>query len=178
MAEFTLFPTPIGKCGIAWQADTVTATQLPEQSTRATAMRLQRRAEATEGKPPSSIRLAIESITGLLEGSMADLSFIQCDFSNLPAVATRIYEAVREIPAGETRTYGDIALDLGDRSLAREVGRQLGRNPLPIIVPCHRVIGADGELTGFSAYGGIATKLRMLAIEGVLIDRQPDLFDC
>ena len=154
-----------------------TATQLPERSNQATAARLARRAGASEGEPPPVIGTAIESIKSLLEGSRCDLTFIPCDFSTVPAMAARVYEAARKIPAGETATYGDIALDLGDRSLAREVGRILGRNPLPIIVPCHRVIGADGKLTGFSAYGGVATKLRMLAIEGVLIDRQQDLFE-
>ena len=67
---------------------------------------------------------------------------------------------------GETLSYGAIAFRLGDKHLARAVGAALGRNPWPIVIPCHRVIGAGGRLGGFSARGGARTKLRLLAIEG------------
>ncbi len=96
-------------------------------------------------------------MTALLEGAKTDLTGIDCDFSQVEPFAVQVYTATRAIPAGETRTYGEIALQLGDKQLAEKVGRALGRNPLPIIVPCHRVIGANGKLTGFSAYGGVDT---------------------
>ena len=128
-----------------------------------------------KGSPPA-IRSAIASITALLEGERTDLGFIACDFSGMDPFAAKVYAATRAIPAGRTLTYGDIALQIGDKQLAQAVGKALGRNPFPIVVPCHRVIGADGRLIGFSAPGGVETKLRMLAIEGARIGEAPGLF--
>ncbi|MGL6208678.1 MAG: methylated-DNA--[protein]-cysteine S-methyltransferase, partial [Paracoccaceae bacterium] len=175
-AHFSLFPTPLGDCGIAWRGDTAVATCLPDQSSDDTGCRLAARTGATTGEPPAAIRRAIASITALLEGEKTDLAFIDCDLGGTDPFATEVYLATRAIPVGQTLTYGAIAARLGDKRLARTVGQALGRNPLPIIVPCHRVVGASGSLTGFSAPGGINTKLRMLAIEGALADDAPGLF--
>jgi methylated-DNA-[protein]-cysteine S-methyltransferase len=177
MAQYTLFPTPIGECAIAWRADAVVATHLPGESATATAARLATRARATPGAPPAAIQGAIASITALLSGERADLMGIECDFSGIEPFAAKVYRATRAIAAGETRTYGAIAAQLGEPRLARGVGQALGRNPFPIIVPCHRVMGANDKLTGFSAPGGVATKLRLLAIEGVRPGQGPGLFD-
>ena len=116
-------------------------------------------------------------MTALLEGEKTDLADIACDFSGIEPFATKVYAATRAIPPGQTMTYGGIASKLGDKRRARDVGKALGRNPFPIIVPCHRVIGANGKLTGFSAYGGVETKLRMLEIERARIGAAPGLFD-
>jgi methylated-DNA-[protein]-cysteine S-methyltransferase len=174
--RFTLFPTPLGDCGMAWCGDTVVATRLPGRSAADTAGRLAARTGAANGEPPPAIRNAMASITALLEGERTDLGFIICDFSRIDPFAAKVYAATRAIPAGETLTYGAIALQIGDKQLAQNVGKALGRNPFPIIVPCHRVIGANGRLTGFSATGGVETKLRMLAIEGARIGEAPGLF--
>ena len=174
--EFSLFPTSLGACGIAWTGEKVVATNLPEGSEAATAARLVRRAGAAKGEPPRAIREAISSMIALLDGGRTDLTFIACDFSKADPFAVQVYVAARAIPAGETSTYGAIALRLGDKLLAQKVGTALGRNPFPIIVPCHRVIGANGRLTGFSANGGVETKLRMLAIEGARVGEPPGLF--
>lgn len=176
MKRFTLFATALGDCGIAWCGDAVVATHLPERTSAATAVRLAGRTGASEGEPPSAIRRAIRSMTALLEGQKTDLTFIACDFSGIDPFATRVYAATRAIPAGQTLTYGAIASRLGDKQLAREVGAALARNPLPIIVPCHRVVGADHRLVGFSAAGGVETKLRMLATEGARFGEAPGLF--
>ena len=177
MVHLSLFPTPLGDWGIAWRDDPVVATQLPEGSSADTGRRLAARTGATKGEPPNVIRRAIASMTALLEGKGTDLTPIVCDFDRIDPFAAEVYAATRAIPAGETSTYGAIASQLGDKRLARDVGQALGRNPLPIIVPCHRVIGAGGRLTGFSAAGGVATKLRMLAIEGAQVGGAPGLFD-
>ncbi len=87
-----------------------------------------------------------------------------------------VYAIARTIPPGETLTYGDIAEKLGDKLLARDVGQAMGKNPFPIVVPCHRVVAANGKLGGFSAAGGVETKLKMLAIEGAAVGGQSDLF--
>ena len=177
MAHFSLFPTPLGDCGIAWCGDVIVATHLPEESSADTGRRLAARTGATKGEPSSVIRRAIASMTALLEGEGTDLTFIACDFGGIGPFAAQVYAATRAIPTGETSTYGAIASQLGDTRLARDVGQALGRNPLPIIVPCHRVLGAGGRLIGFSAAGGVATKLRMLAIEGAQLGGAPGLFD-
>lgn len=176
-AHFAFFETPLGDCGVAWRGDLVVATHLPEKGGAAAASRLAARASATEGTPPPVIQRAIDAMTGLLSGGQTDLSFIACDFGGIDAFSADVYAAARSVPAGKAVTYGAIAAELGDKQLARKVGTALGRNPFPIIVPCHRVMGADGKLTGFSAPGGIETKLKMLAIEGAEIGRAPSLFD-
>jgi methylated-DNA-[protein]-cysteine S-methyltransferase len=112
------------------------------------------------------MRQAIDSIAALLSGEPIDLSFVTLDMTGVPEFNQRVYEAARLIRPGTTVTYGDIAGQLGVPGSARAVGQALGRNPFPIVVPCHRVVAADGKSGGFSAPGGVSTKLRMLAIEG------------
>ena len=177
MIRASLFPTPIGDCGIAWRDDVVVGTHLPETTPQATLRRLSDRTGATPGDPTPVIQRAIQLITDLLDGGRTDLSSILCDLGETEPFAAQVYAKARAIPAGQTITYGDIARDLGDVSLARRVGQALGRNPLPIIVPCHRVMGANGMLVGFSATGGVETKLKMLDIERAQLGESPGLFD-
>ncbi len=174
-AGWTLFDTAIGRCGIAWSDAGVTGVQFP--SPRA-AERLARTAPGGGAvAPPAPIRDAIRAVGALLRGEAADLGGIDLDMAGLPEFDRSVYAIARTVPPGNTTTYGEIAVRLGDRLLARDVGRALGQNPFPIIVPCHRVLAAGGRPGGFSAPGGVATKLRILAIEGVHLDRQASLFD-
>ncbi len=176
MRGFTLFSTPVGDCGIAWSGGNVVATSLPDITSAATARRLARRTGATAAVPPQFIHCAIEAITRLLGGERTDLTFITCDFGRVDPFARSVYNVVRGIPAGETATYGDVGSRLGSELLARKVGKMLGRNPCPIIVPCHRVVGAGGKLTGFSSHGGVETKRKLLTIEGACIKGSLELF--
>ena len=154
----------------------VTATNLPETTPAATAARLAERASARVAEPPEAIQQAIDAICALLSGEEADLSFITCDDVAIAPFERDVYAVTRTIPAGDTRTYGDIARQLGDIQLSRQVGQSLGRNPLPIIIPCHRVMGAGGKLTGFSAHGGVDTKLKLLDIEKAAMGLEGGLF--
>jgi methylated-DNA-[protein]-cysteine S-methyltransferase len=164
---FTIFNTPIGPCAIAWNERGICAVQLPGSGERRTLARLQRRhPEAHAAVPPPAIQRAIDAMLALLVGQASDLSTLALDLDCIPVLDRRVYEVARTIPPGSTLSYGEIAARLGDRALAREVGEALGRNPFPIIVPCHRVLGSSGKVGGFSATGGVATKLRLLAIEG------------
>ena len=176
MVSFALFPTPLGDCGIAWRDDLVVATRLPNRNPADTGRRLAESTGGAPGAPTDVIGRVIALMTALLEGNGTDLTSISCAPVGIDPFAARVYATTRAIPVGETSTYGAIASQLGDTQLARSVGQALGRNPLPIIVPCHRVIGAGGKLTGFSAAGGVETKLRMLAIEGAQIGGSPGLF--
>ena len=173
---WAVFPTQIGTCGIAWSRAGIRALLLPESSAARTRVRLadglaERLGEAArEDTPPDDVLAAVAAIQCLLAGSATELGFINLDMSGVPHFNARVYAVTRQIPPGQTRTYGSVARELGDVRLARAVGTALGRNPFPIVVPCHRVVGADGSMTGFSAPGGVQTKRRMLEIEGV---RQP-----
>jgi methylated-DNA-[protein]-cysteine S-methyltransferase len=171
--KFALFDTPIGACGIAWGERGIVGLRLPEGSLEKVRGRLRRRyPSAEETPPPESIKRAIDLILALLHGEAADLSGIALDMTDVPDFDRRVYEIARAIPAGGTLTYGDMATRLGDKLLSRDVGQALGRNPFPIVVPCHRVTAAGGKLGGFSAPGGANTKLRMLEIERAEIGGQ------
>lgn len=175
---FALFDTLIGACGIAWNDRGVSGVQLPEASADATRARLIRRwGEQAEAAPPYDIARAMFAIRALMSGAPEDLTFVTLDMDGLEPFARQVYEQARRIPPGETRTYGQIASALGDRLLSRQVGQALGRNPFAIIVPCHRVLAADGKTGGFSAGGGVTTKMRMLSIERARTDPAPGLFD-
>jgi len=175
---YALFDTAIGRCGLAWGARGVIGVQLPEKDLHATRTRLLRHCPAAEESeaPPKPIARAIDEIQALLRGEMRTLRAITLDMSRVAPFNARVYETTRAIAPGQTRTYGDIAHAIGDASAARAVGQALGRNPFAIVVPCHRVVGANDRLVGFSANGGIATKLRLLQIEGWRAD-EPSLFD-
>jgi len=175
--DFTLFETAVGTCAIVWNSRGIVAVQLPEGSERATRGRILRRfAAAREAAPPADVGSIIDDIVALVSGEPRDLSGVRIDADGIADFHRRVYDVARTIPPGATLTYGEIAEQLGDRSLARDVGAALAQNPWPIIVPCHRVLGAGGKSGGFSAPGGVDTKLRLLAIEGAQ-PRGPTLFD-
>jgi methylated-DNA-[protein]-cysteine S-methyltransferase len=164
--EFALFDTEIGRCGVAWGAAGIAGVQLPESREVRTRARLgERFPDAREGAPPPAIQGALDAVAALLRGESADLSAVLLDMREVPPFHRRVYHAARGIPAGETASYGDLAGRLGAPRSARAVGQALGRNPFAIIVPCHRVLAAGGKVGGFTANGGITTKLRLLSIE-------------
>jgi methylated-DNA-[protein]-cysteine S-methyltransferase len=164
---FALFDTPIDCCGIVWNGRGIAGVQLPETDRRAVRNRILRRFPgACEAVPPADVQRVVDDIAALLNGEPRDLDHAKIDTAALPDFHCRVYDVARTIPAGATLSYGEIAERLGDRLLAREVGKALGQNPFPIIVPCHRVLAAGGKMGGFSARGGVRTKLRLLSIEG------------
>lgn len=175
---FALFETALGACAIAWSGAGIAGLQLPEGSESRTRARLQRRfLAAPEAVPPPEVQHAIDGIVALLAGQAFDLSAVVLDMAAVPAFDRRVYAMAREIGPGATLSYGQVAARLGDARLARDVGQALARNPFAIVVPCHRVLAADGRLGGFSAPGGAATKQRLLAIEGARVGDEPGLFD-
>ncbi len=176
--QFTLFDTPIGICGIEWGPRGINGVQLPMGNEEKTRARIrQRHGDIAEAQPPAEVRHAVEGIIELLSGKPNDLSDVVLDLDGVPEFNRGVYEIARSIPPGKTMTYGDIAKQLGGVELSRDVGQALGRNPCPIVVPCHRVLAAGGKPGGFSANGGVVTKLKMLAIEGAAVNHTPNLFD-
>jgi len=171
--SYCLFDTPIGKCGIAWTTNnrnnvSVTAFQLPESTERLTESRIAQRSGAiSASKPPPKVQAMIKRIGLHLQGQPQDFSDIDLDMQDLPQFSRKVYQAARKIRAGQTRTYGDIAKAVGRPGAARAVGQALGRNPIALLVPCHRVLAANGKPGGFSAHGGCDTKFKLLTLEGV-----------
>ena len=176
---YCLFDTAIGACAVAWGERGLKGVQLPEADAAKTRARMTRRyPDIVETAPPADVQDAIAAITALVGGKTRDLGAIPLDMEDVAAFPKAVYEVARTIPPGQTLTYGEIATRLGDPLLARAVGEALGRNPFAIVVPCHRVLAAGGKLGGFSANGGVVTKLRLLEIEGARIgDEGPGLFD-
>jgi len=176
--HFALFDTAIGVCAIAWGPRGIHSVQLPMGNQDKTRARIrQRHGDIPEAQPTPAVQHAIDRIVALLAGQSDDLMDIELDLANVPAFHRGVYDIARRIPPGETMTYGDIAKRLGGVELAREVGQALGRNPCPIVVPCHRVLAAGNKPGGFSANGGVVTKLKMLEIEGAHVNHTPSLFD-
>jgi methylated-DNA-[protein]-cysteine S-methyltransferase len=164
---FTLFDTAIGRCAIAWSGRGVVGVQLPEAREVETRARVLRRfPDAREAPPPPGVQRALDGIVALLRGEASELGAVALDMNRVPPFHRRVYEVARTIPPGATLSYGDVAARLGAPGSARAVGHALGRNPFPIVVPCHRVLAAGGRLGGFSAGGGVTTKRRLLSIEG------------
>ncbi len=165
---FALFDTPIGTCAVAWSGRGIAGLQLPEPTAAATRARVKRRwPGAVEADAvPAGVQRALDRVRALLSGDAVELADIPLDLEAAPEFHRKVYEVARTIPPGRTLTYGEIARRLGVPHESREVGQALGKNPVAIIVPCHRVLGADGKMGGFSASGGVSTKRRMLEIEG------------
>lgn len=177
MTQFTLFETPLGWAAIAWTSAGLASVRLPQARREAVLAAVKRRTpDAEEAAPPPTVAAVIADIQSLLAGGKPDFAGAPIDLAATPEFNARVYAVAREIPPGETRTYGEVAERLGDKRLARDVGQTLGQNPWPIIVPCHRVTAAGGKLGGFSAPGGATTKLKLLAIEGAPAAAQGDLF--
>jgi methylated-DNA-[protein]-cysteine S-methyltransferase len=164
---FALFDTAVGRCAIVWRGDAVIGTALPEASDAATRARVLRRyADAVEGAAPAPIAIASEAITHLLAGDDVDLRGITLDLESCSRFERAVYAAAAAIPRGSVLTYGALAASIGSPGAARAVGVALARNPVPIIIPCHRIVAQGGGTGGFSAPGGVSTKFRLLEIEG------------
>ena len=162
---FTLFETAIGRCGIAWGPNGLKGLQLPETDDRAAAARLRRRFPALAmADPPASVVAAIARIAAFLAGGRDDFLDLSLDFNATGAWDRAVYKEARKIPAGSTTTYGALAARTGDPGQARAIGQALGRNPWPIVVPCHRVLPASHKLGNYG--GGPDRKRALLTLEG------------
>lgn len=169
--HYCLFDTAIGAVGVAWSADGITRLQLPEAGRAATERRLRgRSANTAESQPPPQVARAIDAVQKYMAGGRIDFSGIELDLAGVGPFHRSIYEALCRVGWGETTTYGALARQAGDPDAARAVGQAMGRNPVPVIIPCHRVLASGGKPGGFSAFGGVVTKQRLLELEGVHLD--------
>ena len=171
---FALFDTAIGRCAIAWGERGICGVQLPEASSSATRRRMTLRFPGfLESAPPAPVQRAIDRVITQLRGEATDLNQIALDMADVGPFQRRVYEFARTIQSGKTLSYGEVASRIGAPGAARAVGTALRKNPFAIVVPCHRVLAAGGKPGGFTANGGVETKLKMLQIE----QKQRGLFD-
>lgn len=181
-----MLETPLGVCGVAWTDNGICRFQLPEATietsrARLTGGRLGADRIAVEANPPAYVVDAIAMVRAAMAGTRTDLSGIPVDLNGVPDFNQRIYALLRQIGWGETTTYGELAQRVGQKDAAQAVGQAMGRNPVPVIIPCHRVLAANRKPGGFSAPGGLTTKQRLLELEGVGLGSStpllPGLFD-
>lgn len=175
-SAYCLFETTLGACGIAWKTGgtsrsrpAVTFLRLPEATRSLTGARIAASSGGREARvPPPSIAGIIRKVQKHLHGDVQDFRDIVVDLTVAGPFARQVYEAARTIPAGRTTTYGELAKAIHRPAAARAVGQALGRNPIPLIIPCHRVLARGGKPGGFSAHGGVETKAKLLEIEGAI----------
>lgn len=166
LEHYRLFDTAMGACGVAWSERGVTRLQLPEASPAATEARLGA-GSAGPQEPPGAVARAIDDGRRYLTGRKVDFSAVVIDLEGVSPFHRQVYEAARTLGWGETVSYGELARRIGSPGAARAVGQALGCNPVPLVVPCHRILASGGRMGGFSAHGGTCTKERLLALEGV-----------
>lgn len=151
-----VFPTSIGSCAITWGVHGLTGFRLPEAAP-----------EETDVAPPADLQAVIERVQRHLRGEYQDFADLGYDFSDVPEFDAAVLRATLTVKPGQTRSYGEIAAAIGQGpGASRAVGRALGANHWPLLIPCHRIVSANGRMTGFSGPGGVKTKLRLLTLEG------------
>jgi methylated-DNA-[protein]-cysteine S-methyltransferase len=170
--HYLIFETAGGFCGIAWNSIGITRFQLPTQSAEATERNLRRRLPGAEsGTPTPEVVEAVTAVKRYFEGEKIDFSAFQLDLDGQEGFFKQIYAAARRVGWGQTTTYGTLAKGLGvGPEAARDVGQAMAKNPVPLIIPCHRVLAAGGKIGGFSAPGGSTAKIRMLQLEGIQVE--------
>lgn len=167
--HYVIFETPGGFCGIAWNDIGITRFQLPSRSASTTEHNLLRRLpDALQSGPPPEVARAIAAVKRYFAGEETDFSSFTLDLGGQEPFFEQIYAAARRVGWGHTTTYGALAKELGaGPEAARDVGIAMARNPVALLIPCHRVLAAGGKVGGFSAPGGATAKIRMLELEGV-----------
>ena len=173
--HYLIFETAAGFCGIAWNNAGITRFQLPTGSVEAADRLLLRKAHgAKPGIPTPDVAEAVAAAKRYFAGEQTDFSGFALDLDDQDAFFKQVYIAARQVGWGRTTTYGTLAKDLGaGPEAARDVGQAMAKNPVPLIIPCHRVLAAGGKVGGFSAPGGAATKIHMLKLEGVSVEPPP-----
>jgi len=173
--QYLIFETAGGFCGIAWNGVGIKRFQLPAPTAEATQRNLLRRLPGAQpGTPTAEVAEAVVAAKRYFDGEQIDFSRFHLDLAEQDAFFEKIYAAARRVGWGHTTTYGTLAKEVGaGPEAARDVGQAMARNPVPLIIPCHRVLAAGGKVGGFSAPGGSDAKLRMLELEGVQVGPPP-----
>lgn len=173
--HLAIFETAAGWCGIGWSDAGIVRFHLPEKTQEAAERAMKRRLPgAAAGALPPSVASVISAAQRYFAGEPTEFSEVALDLDVADDFFRRVYAAVHAIPWGRTTTYGALAKELGaGPEAARDVGQAMAKNPVPLLIPCHRVLAAGGRIGGFSAPGGSTTKQRMLEMEGVSLAPPP-----
>ncbi len=175
---YAIFDTGVGRCGIVWSDAGIVAVQLPEARELDTRRRLYRvYPEAREMRQPPMVEIAVQGIATALRGHDVDFSDVALDLDGISLFNQRVYEHVRGIPRGETRTYAEVATSMRRTGAEFSVAQAIGKNPFMIIVPCHRVLEAGHYADKISPFGGTISKRHLLSIEGTRPIASKTLFD-
>lgn len=173
--HYCLFDTDLGACGVAWSDQGLTRFQLPEVDRSATEKRLETVATSCGSEvPPQSIEQVIADVQRYMAGDRVDFTSIALDLAGVAPFYCQVYAAAQRVGWGETVTYGELARQAGAPGAARGVGQALSRNPIAVIIPCHRILASGNKVGGFSAFGGTVSKERLLGLEGVRLGRAKD----
>ena len=165
--KFSFFDSLIGQCALVWDKEGILRNVLPLDSPSLTKSAvLAKFPEAIPTELNKEMKRVVSKIQLAISGEEADLDFVQVNASNWSSFNKKVYGCAKNIPIGSTTTYGLLAKSMGHPKAFRAVGTALGKNPVPIIVPCHRILGGDGGLRGFSAANGVVTKQMLLRLEG------------
>lgn len=171
-AGWTTFPTSFGVCGVSWNEEGITSFSLPEASEKSLEKRLKNITGTTKKSfAPPRIKELIPKVKAHLKGQMQDFSNVPVHLDGASDFMRSVYGATQNIPPGTVKTYGELATLIGKPEAVRAVGTALGKNPIPLIIPCHRVIATSGKLGGFSAFGGLDTKAALLELEGACLSK-------
>jgi DNA-3-methyladenine glycosylase II len=172
-ASWTTFSTAAGICGVSWDAQGITSFYLPEDSGKRMEGHLKQLTQNSRASsaPPSWVKDLIKKVRAHLKGHAQDFTSVPLHFEGVSGFLRSVYRSVRKIPSGTVVTYGELAARVGNPNAARAIGGALGKNPIPLIIPCHRVVASSGKLGGFSAPGGAEAKASLLAREGVILTR-------
>lgn len=171
-AAWTTFSTSLGVCGVSWTSRGIESFSLPEATGAAIETRLAAIPGYTKASsPPSWVKELIRKVKAHTKGHAQDFSEVPLSFSGISEFMLFVFQAARKIPSGTVMTYSELAGLIGKPNAARAVGNALRKNPIPLLVPCHRVIASSGKLGGFSAPGGLAAKVALLECEGVYLAR-------
>ena len=174
---YHLFEAASGSCGVAWSAAGLTRMQLPEATAKETADRLIAKGCAPWiASPPTEIAACIDLLKLYFAGEPVDFLSVTLDMAGLSQFEIDVYQALRRVGYGQTTSYGALASQVGSPGAAQAIGMAMGRNPWPIIVPCHRVLAASRKIGGFTAPGGITTKRKLLGMESRHVTSEQDLF--
>ena len=173
--NFTVFDTAAGWCGIGWNGRGIVRFHLPEKTQAAAERAMLRKVpDASATEPPEAVAAAIAAARRYFAGEAVEFDWLTLDLDDQDPFFRQIYEALRRVGWGRTTTNGTLAKELGaGPEAARDVGQAMAKNPVPLIIPCHRVLAAGGRIGGFSAPGGAASKQRMLELEGAAPPTRP-----
>lgn len=172
MPHYCLIDTPFGPVGLAWSERGLLRLQLPDSDEARTRQLLTSYLDSAESDPPSWLKPTIARLQQYFAGVEVDLSDAPLDLDGKPEFVRRLYLEMLKLGWGETVTYGGLAERVGMPGAAQSVGQAMGKNPIPIIIPCHRVLASGNMMGGFSAPGGTRTKLKLLALEGIRLGQQ------